>query len=77
VLCLDILVEAILSREIVEIGENFLGACIHGGPIELRLKRPCVIVRRNIACASNRERVSLDNSIDLRGRVEEASKSPH
>ena len=49
VLDLDIFVEGIFPGEVIEILENLPAASIDSGPVELRLKGPGVVVRRNIA----------------------------
>jgi len=32
---LDVPVEPVLARKVVEVGEDFLGRCIHGAPVQL------------------------------------------
>lgn len=49
VLDLDIFVEGIFPGEVIEVPENLPAASIDSGPVELRLKGPGVVVRRNIA----------------------------
>lgn len=51
---LDILVEAVFPREIIEVRKYLFGASVHRAPIQFRLKRPCVIVRGNVTRASAR-----------------------
>jgi hypothetical protein len=50
--CLDVFMQPILPRKIVEVCKDLLGASIHGAPIQLRLKRPRVVVRRHVTCAA-------------------------
>ena len=49
VLDLDIFVEGVFPGEVIEVLENLPAARIDSGPVELRLKGPGVVVRRNIA----------------------------
>ena len=49
VLNLDIFVEGVFPGEVIEILENLPATGIDSGPVELRLKGPGVVVRRNIA----------------------------
>lgn len=49
---LNILVQPILSRKVIEVRENLFRARVHSGPVKLGLKRPCVVVRWDVACAS-------------------------
>jgi hypothetical protein len=56
--CLDVLVQPILARKVVEVRVDFPRAGVDGGPVELGLKGPCVVVGGHVACASGWEFVS-------------------
>ena len=53
---LDEFVQAVLAREVVEVGKDLSRAGVNRRPVELRLKRPSVVVRRYIASAPAAER---------------------
>jgi hypothetical protein len=43
-LCLDILVQTVLAREVVEVCKDLFRAGIYGRPVKFRLERPRVVV---------------------------------
>ena len=49
VLGFHVVMETVLGCKIIEIVIYLLAACVYRGPVELRLKGPGVVVRRNIA----------------------------
>lgn len=52
--CLDEFLQSILRRKIIKIRINLLRTRIHRAPIQLRLKRPCVVVSRYVTRAAGR-----------------------